>query len=205
MKQLWKSFALVFAVFVGMTLAAVTGAVSTADAHTGTPSPTTWSSNTILTAQSLNDTIAHLHNTFSAGIVDAHISTSAAIAHTKLATPALVAKAVLSTTTACAGAGAAGTDCTVGVEHSKFFATSGGAGAGNSALEAAGVAGTYTLTLSYTPTNANFMVLVTAAAATEYCAVTLRQAAAPQIRIECRTDASALTDANFSIVVFDTD
>lgn len=211
MKKVLAGLALVPAVLgvmLGLVLTAALLLPASSVAHTGTPSPTTFGTGTVLTAQQLNDTFSHIHNTFSAGIVDAHISTSAAISHAKLATPALVAKAVLSTTTPCVGAGATGTDCTVGVEYSKFFATSGGAGSGNSALEAAGggaTSGIYQLTLSYTPTNTNFMVEVSSGTAGTYCAVTARATSAPHIQITCRNDAGTATDTNLNIAVFDTD
>jgi len=184
-----------------LTLAAVPMAL----AHSGSPSPTTWSNGSTLTAAALNDTISHIHNIFNGGIVDAHVSASAAIAHSKLATPALVAKAVLSTTTACDGSQAAGTDCTTDVAHSKFLASSAGAGNGNSALEAAGTAGTYFLTLGYTPTNANYTVLVSSGTTSVWCSVTGRATAAPHIGITCESDASSPTNTNLNIVVFDTD
>lgn len=175
-----------------------------ASAHTGSPAMVTWSSGQYLTYTDLNNALAHIHNTLSAGIVDANLSSSAAIAHSKLQTPALVSKAVLSTTTACVGAGAAGTDCTVAVEHSKFLSTSGGAGAGNSALEATGNTGRYDLTLSYTPTDTNFVVNVAAGTLGVYCAVVTRATAAPHMRIHCRTDAAVDTDTNIMVSVFDT-
>lgn len=174
-------------------------------AHTGSPSPTTWTNGSQLTATQLNDTVAHLHNTFSAGIIDAHISTSAAIAHTKLATPALVAKAVLTTSTACVGGGAAGTDCTTDVEQSRFLSTSGGAGSGNSALEATGVTGLYALTLAYTPTDDDFIVLVTSGSSSVWCSVATKAITAPHFQISCEDDTSTLTNTNLNIVVFDTD
>jgi len=201
MKLIVQCFALIGVVFVTMTAFAVT----VAHAHTGSPSPTTWSAGNTLTAANLNDTVAHLHNTFSGGIVDAHISTAAGISHTKLARPGLVSKAVLFTTTACDGASAAGTDCTTGVEQVQFLATSGGAGAGNSALEAGGAAGTYTLTLNYTPTNTNYGVLVTSGTTSVWCSVIGRLTIAPHITIACENDASTLTNTNLMVAVFDTD
>ncbi len=180
-------------------------AVGVANAHSGTPTPTTWSSGNTLTAANLNDTISHLHNTFSAGIVDAHVSTAAAISHSKLATPALVPKAVLSISSTCDAALAAGTDCGVGIEHSKFLSTSGGAGSGNSAVECTGTAGMYDLTLSYTPTNTNFGVLLTSSTILVFCAVTARSTTAPHMRIRCHTDAAVATNTPFSALVFDTD
>lgn len=178
--------------------------VSVALAHTGSPSPTTWSAGNTLTAQSLNDTIAHIHNTLSAGIVDSNISTSAAISHSKLARPGLVTKAVLFTTTACAGAGAAGTDCTIGVEQVQFLGTSAGAGTGNSALEANGTAGSYLLTLNFTPTDTNFGVIAQSMTSQVFCTVTGRSITAPHITLDCENDASADTDANLTVTVFDT-
>lgn len=180
-------------------------AYGVARAHTGSPTAVTWSAGQRLTVDDLNNTVAHLHNTFSAGIVNAHLSTSAAIAHSKLATPALVAKAVLTTSTACVGAGAAGTDCTTDVEHSQFLSTSGGAGSGNSALEASGSSGLYLLSLSYTPTDDDFIVVVSSGTSSVWCSVAAKSTTAPHFQISCENDASTLTDANINVVVFDTD
>lgn len=195
-----KALAGIGLVFLFMTVFSLGVAV----AHTGSPSPTTWSNGNTLTAANLNDTIAHIHNTFSAGIVDANISTSAAISHAKLARPGLVTKAVLFTTSACAGAGAAGTDCTTGVEQVQFIGTSGGAGSGNSALEANGAAGSYLMTLNYTPTDTNFGVIAQSMTSQVFCTVTGRSTSAPHITIDCENDASTDTDANLTVTVFDT-
>lgn len=205
-RALTTALAGIGAVFLFMTVFSMGVAV----AHTGSPAPTVWSSGNTLTAANLNDTVAHIHNTLSGGIVDAHISTSAAIAHSKLARPGLVAKAVLSTTTACVGGGAAGTDCTVGVEQVQFLNTSGGAGVGNSALEAGGANGTYILSLNYSPTDANFMINVTSSGTTRRnCGVLTRGAGAPagvgNFTIACWDEATAaLADTNIMVTVFDT-
>lgn len=204
MRQFFKNlfFAVLGTIIVLAAMSAI--AIGGAYAHTGSPSPTTWSTGNTLTASNLNDTIAHIHNTLSGGIVDAHLSTSAAISHSKLARPGLVPKAVLFTTSACAGAGAAGTDCTTGVEYVQFIGTSGGAGTGNSALEANGAAGSYLLTLNYTPTDTNFGVIAQSMTTQVFCTVTGRATTAPHITIDCENDASADTDANLTVTVFDT-
>jgi hypothetical protein len=199
-KLILNTLAIVGAVFLGMTAFAV----AVAHAHTGTPSPTTWSSGNPVTYQNLNDTVQHMHNTFSGGIVDAHISSSAAITHSKMARPGLIAKAVFVTTSTMDPSVAAGTDLVTGIEQVQFLSTSGGAGSGNSALEATGTAGTYQLTLNYTPTDTAFMVLITAHTTSVWCSTTGRSTSAPHITIACENDVSTLTNTAFSIVVFDT-
>lgn len=200
MSKILQALAGIGATFVFM----VVMSVSVALAHTGSPSPTTWSAGNTLTVQSLNDTIAHLHNTLSGGIVDAHLSTSAAISHSKMARPGLISKAVFVTTSTLDPAVAAGTDLTTGIEQVQFLGTSGGAGSGNSALEATGTAGTYQLTLNYTPTDTAFMVLITSHTTSVWCSCTGRSITAPHITIACENDASALTNTAFSLAVFDT-
>lgn len=198
---------LVFWLMVAMAvLVSAALSVPSASAHTGSPSMPTFAAGNRLTYQNLVDALNHLHATFSGGVVDAHLSSSAAIQHSKLQTPALVAKAWLSTTTACDGAGVVGTDCTTGVEHSKFLATSGGAGSGNSALEAGGggTAGIYNLTLSFNPTNTNYVIVVTSGTAGVYCSTTTRATTAPHIAITCRNDAGTATNANLMVAMFDT-
>jgi hypothetical protein len=199
-KPVVKALAGIGLTFLFMTVLSVGVAL----AHTGSPSPTTWSAGNTLTASSLNDTIAHIHNTFSGGIVDAHVSTSAAISHAKLARPGLVAKAVFVTTSTHDGAATPGTDYTTGVEQVQFLGTSGGAGSGNSALEATGTAGTYQLTLNYNPTDTAFMVLITSHTTSVWCSCTGRSITAPHITIACEDNASTPTNTAFALAVFDT-
>jgi hypothetical protein len=101
---------------------------------------------------------------------------------------------------------AQGTDFTTGLEQVQFLGTSGGAGSGNSALEAAAgtAAGSYQLTLNYNPTDTAFMVLITSHTTSVWCSCTGRSITAPHITISCENDASALTNTAFSIAVFDT-
>lgn len=152
--KLLKTLAGIGLVFLFMTVFSLGVAV----AHTGSPTPTVWSSGNTLTATNLNDTIAHMHNTFSGGIVDAHISSSAAIAHSKLATPALVPKAMAVVTANCDGTAAAGTACTF-------------TGSKVTAVGANAAAGTYCVQLAYTPTNANYVVEVTSHTLNATCIV----------------------------------
>lgn len=166
-------------------------------AHTGSPAPTTWSDGDQLNATDLNNTIAHLHNTFTGGIVDAHVSASAALAHSKLATPSLVPKAYLSTITVCDGAAAAGTNC-ANVESTGFDT-------GTGAAESTGTAGTYQFNLNYTPATSNFAVLATGANLnTVVCyAAGGNNTSKPHFMIYCRNQAGTLTNTAFSVLVLD--
>ncbi len=106
-------------------------------AHTGVPTFVTWSTGQTLTSTDLNNALAHIHNTLTGGIDNTHISTVAGIAHSKLATPALVPKAWV-TVRSCASS----TTCTLD-----------GSSRITSVAHTATV-GTFTVTLSYTPTAA---------------------------------------------------
>lgn len=181
-----------------VVLAALVGAVvgtmfnQSAIGHTGSPSLTTFTSGNVLTAAQLNDNFSHLHNTLSAGIVNANISTSAAIAHSKLATPALVPKAFAYLVTACNLAAAADTvTCTL--DDSS----------GVSSVKSSGTTGTARVTLSYTPTNAAFAVLATANSTEGYCNTLTHQTAAPNFVVVCRDNAGVATALAFSFMVMD--
>lgn len=194
-----KKLTLVACGFLAGVLLLTTGVE--AWAHTGSPTPTTWSSGNTLTAANLNDTISHIHNTFTAGIVDAHISSSAAIAHSKLATPALVPKAWAVVTTNCNGGAAAWTPC--------------GAFTGSKVTQIAesGTNGTFCVQLAYTPTDTNFAVIVSTNSANRTCESDNRSSGAtcggitPTNRhflINCYDAALALANADqFSFVVLD--
>jgi hypothetical protein len=188
-------------IFIAAMLAAILDRVivlSPAWAHTGSPSPTTWSSGQTLTSTNLNDTIAHIHNTFSAGIVDAHINASAAIAHSKLATPALVPKAWGVVTSNCTGSAAAGTACTNTNSRVTGVVTKGSNGQ-------------YCVQLAYTPTDTAFVVQVTSHTAADVCIAdtrstggTLCSSTTQHFLVKCFDYTGAAADVNqFSFTVLD--
>ena len=169
-----------------------------AQAHTGSPTPVTWTAGQRLTVDDLNNTIAHIHNTLSAGIVNANISTSAAIAHSKLATPALVPKAWTIVTANCDGAAAAGTDCTF-------------VGSQVTAVSAQGAGGVYCVDLAFTP-SASFSAQVTSHLAAQNCIMTDRNAGGGacgadtyNMYVRCYDYAgAAANNSQFSVLVMDT-
>lgn len=166
-------------------------------AHAGSPAPTVWNSGNTLTAAALNDTIAHLHNTFSGNIGNSHLSASAAIAHSKLATPALVSKAwaIVGQAGACVGSATAGTACPVNATSRVNSVTTNG------------TTGQYRLNLTYTPVNTAFAVLASSMTNDVHCRATSLATAAPHAIIECRSIAGtpAATNAIFSVLVMDDD
>ncbi len=153
-------------------------AVQSAFGHAGSPAATTWSSGQVLTAQNLNDTISHIHNTFSNGITDAHVNANAAIAISKLAVDIRILRAVGGTITACDCSQAAGTNC-----PSLF------AGFGIATIQAAGTAGFCRINLNSSPTTTSFMVVVSpynnGAATPAACMVDSTNSVAPHIFIRC--------------------
>lgn len=193
MKTRHIALAALLAAFINIAIQEVLPRV--AFAHTGSPAMVTWQDGDQLNATDLNNALAHLHNTFTNGIIDANISSSAAISHSKLATPPLVSKAYLSTITVCAGGGAAGTDC-ASVESSGFDTVTG-------AAEAAGVTGVYRFNLNYTPATTNFAVLVTSFTSSLYCSANTTSVSKPHFKVNCYDAAGSLTDAAFSVIVLD--
>lgn len=182
---------LAFVAAFALVLAALS---APAQGHSGSPSPTTWSNGQTLTSTALNDTIAHLHNTFTAGITNAHISTSAGIAHSKLATPALVPKAWAYIGGPCDCGAAAGTSCTL-TESSRV-----------ASVKSTGTAGVCNVTLDYTPSDIDFAVICSSnGTGVGIICNTLSYAtgAGPHFQLRLVTDASALTNAIFQFAVFD--
>lgn len=155
-------------------------------AHTGSPAFVTWSNGQTLRSADLNDAFAHLHNTFSAGIVDAHISSSAAIAHSKLALPTLVPKLMSTVATGCA----AGT-CTQVIS------------AGVATIITHAATGQYLAT--YAGADVNYTVSVTgesgAAGTTRQCSAGERTSTT--LSINCTDGAGTYADSGFHIVLWD--
>lgn len=151
-------------------------------AHTSTPSFTVWSVGQGLTSAALNDSLAHLHNTFSGNIVDAHISTTAAISVSKLARPDLLPRAWSYTSGATNVPGAI---LTSGLTTSLTYTR--GAGAGQ-----------FTYVITPARPNANYMMIVTGqgttvAAGNNYgCHVRSRTTTGGDI--ECYDEKAALAD-----------
>lgn len=149
----------------------------------------TWSTGDTLRTADLNSNFQHIHNTMVGGhgarLVDADVSATAAIAHSKLASPALVPKAWGATTGVC-GAGTCGIAASSGVTSVTWSST-----------------GIYNITLSYTPTDANYAVLITSSTDSTYCIAFTKQTAAPQITVRCRSDANAVTNVDMNFLVLD--
>jgi hypothetical protein len=116
--------------------------VPPAEAHTysGAPTFTTWAPNQTLTSTTLNNSLAHMHNTFSGNIDDTMINAAASIQHSKFQYPALVPKAWALTPFCNSGT------CTV-TESSRI-----------STIVRSG-AGDYLVTLAYTAVNSNYYVM----------------------------------------------
>lgn len=155
--------------------------------HAGTPSPTVWSSGQTLTAQALNDTIAHIHNTFTGAIVDAHISGAASIQHSKLQFPTLIPQAFakVGTTSACSS----GT-CTLGGSLRVSSVTRTGAG-------------TYTVNL-LTGASANTLAVMATnnEGATSGPCNAHTQTATTSFTVTCLNSAGAATDSRFTVVAW---
>lgn len=147
-----------------------------------------WSNNEVLSPTDLNANFSHIHGTMVGGhgarLVNSDVSTSAAIAHTKMATPALLPKAWAYVASTCTS-----DPCT--------RAASSGISAVNWVS-----AGNYTATLSYTPADNAFGVLLTGHAQV-YCWMSARSVAAPHITFSCDNAAGVQTNAGFTILVMD--
>lgn len=152
-------------------------------AHVDTGNMPTFVNGQTLTAQQLNMAFAHVHNTFSNGITDAHIATNAAIQHSKLQQPALVAKAAGRTTGTCS----AGT-CTLNATNitSVTFVS----------------AGLYNVTLSYTPAATDFAVIPGANTTDVDCYAHTFATTSPHFKVQCRK-ATVATNSDFSVIVLD--
>lgn len=156
----------------------------------------TWTTGQVVTATDLNANFTALKNgKVGSGVqaVNTDISSSAAINHSKLATPALVPRAWATVTANCTGSAAVSPACTLG-DSSQV-----------ASITPNIVTGEFRLTLSYTPTNSSFAVIVTSHTTTSVCMAHQRQTAAPQAIITCFDYAGAALDANqFSVLVMDT-
>lgn len=155
--------------------------------HSGSPSPTIWSSGQVLTYTALNNTIAHIHNTFDEGITNAMISGTASIEHTKLQVPALIPKAWAYVASTCSAS-----PCTLAASSTVTSIARTGAGV-------------YTVTLAFTPQNAAFAPNATSMTAALYCAATGPATAAPHFTVRCYDATGAAADAGFNFTVMDND
>lgn len=150
-----------------------------------------WNGSEAVVYTGLNSNFAHIHNTMVGGhgarLVNADVSTSAAIAHSKMATPALLPKAWAAVDASCSSS-----PCTVAE------------GSGVTSIARTGQ-GVYTVTLSYTPTNSKFAVMVTADSSLKlYCKSINHATAAPHTEITCYDETGAVQDTGFQFVVMDT-
>ncbi len=157
----------------------------------------TWSNGEVLSSTDLNANFNHIHGTMVGGhgarLVNADISTSAAISHAKLATPTLVPKA-WAYVSACPDPGDAGTanPCTIGAKQSVSTITRAGDGE-------------YEVTLSYTPHDVAFAVVVSSTTSATFCNVPVvgMSTSGPNFVVICRDDGGTLTTSGFSFIVMD--
>lgn len=177
--------AAILGVILGCFFGLLTGP---ARAHSGAPSGTVWMDGSTLSATSLNNTVAHIHNTFTAGIIDSHISPNAAIQHSKLAQPTLVSKAMGAYV--CPWDGGA---CSLTEDTNVTSVTPTDAGV-------------YAVTLDYTPTDSVFTTFVTPTQETLSaglaCSVFGLSTAAPHLNVFCHI-AGTGTNSGFSLMVMD--
>lgn len=153
-----------------------------------------WSTGDRPRATDLNGNFSFLNTTKVGGGVQAtnsDIASSAAISHSKLSTPALLPKAWAVVTTNCTGSTAANTSCAASDSSQLSINTS-------------GTSGVFRGVLSYTPANANFVVIVTARTATSVCTANATATTSPHFLINCFDYAGAAVDVNqFSVLVMD--
>lgn len=184
---------------VGGILCVFAACAIPAFAHSELPAATVWTNGQILTYTALNNTVAHIHNTFTNGLLNVHVNSAAAIAHSKLASPKLIPKVMARVgngATPCDGALAITVDCNVfGAEEGAHLVYSGAA------------VGTYRVHFTSAPSTADMAVLVTSHTSQVECQPTTTQigntTTTPSIIIVCRTtSANVLTNAVFSFVVY---
>jgi hypothetical protein len=163
--------------------------------HSGSPAGVTWTTGQKLTSTDLNNTVAHLHNTFDGNIADENVSVSAAIQHTKMQYPALLPKAWARPTDGVSNS----TGCTA----TCYITGSYGDGSRVTSVTRSGT-GVYSVNLAYTATDTAYAVSITPYGSTAWCRVTSQSTTA--VAVAC-FDNSIMTNAAdkvFSIVVFDT-
>lgn len=158
-----------------------------AHSYSGAPSFTTWSANQKLTSTDLNNTMAHLHNTFSGNIDDTMISTAAAIQHSKLQYPILVPKAAAYVAPNCTTA-----SCTLA--FTSRIATIARSGAGN-----------YIVTLTYTAPNNVFGIVTTPATGGTAITCISTAVSTSTYGIACVDAAGVAQDTGFMTTVYDDD
>lgn len=150
----------------------------------------TFGSTEVVTAANLNNNFNWLNtNKIGAGVQlsNSDVAAGAAIAHSKLAAPGLLPKAWARVGSAVCGA----SPCTVADSSQVTSIARTGAGV-------------YTVTLAYTPANANFAPLPASHTVNVHCITDTLATAAPQVTIRCYTDTTgAATDAAFSLLVMD--
>jgi hypothetical protein len=149
-----------------------------------------WTTGETLRSADLNAVLAHIHNNMvgahGARLTNADVNASAAIAHSKLQTPALIPKAWAYVQPSC------------GASPCSIAASS----AVNSITRVS--QGLYDVTLSYTPANVNFAVLVTPTAGSAYlCRVSAIATSAPHFRLNCFDTVPAVQDTGFAVHVMD--
>lgn len=146
--------------------------------------PITFNPGDTLTAAGLNQAINHVHNTFG-NIVDGHLASNAAISHSKMAVPALLPKAaaVFSGGFMSGSGPYTYSSCSVAGSCALNYASR------ITSVTRTTTAGNYDVTLSYTPVDPVFGVVVTAVSgSTPSCSATNFNTSAPHFRIICSTD-----------------
>lgn len=184
-----KQHRLVLSILLLATTLATAGAIKT------------WASGATLNSADLNNNFAHIHNAMVGGhgarLVDADVSGSAAIALSKIAgiSAIILPKAWAHVSLAASG-------CNTGAYPDACdFTGSGVTGISNTAL------GVYTVTLSTTPANAAFAVVVNPVTAggtfDRTCIPGDFAAAAPQFTIKCFDLAAGAATPGFSFIYMD--
>jgi len=190
---------LIYVFIAMMFLGSIFGAAqcSQAHAHNQTPAASTFSTGQTLTAQSLNDTVAHLHNTLTGGILNENISPLASIDTTKLAAVDFIPKGYARITSTCTGSTTAGTACTMNVNKGSFLAT------GGWGIKTSGQLGRYQVHTSSPRFGGNPIVLVTSNTAGIWCnAVDFANSVNPQFYVECKASGNTYADALFTVVMW---
>lgn len=159
-----------------------------------------WNAADRINASDLNNNFTYVlskaGHTNSANILDGDINATAQISHPKMRTPALLPKAwaLVGRGGVCNGAAAADSVTCVMDASSQF-----------TSVKSSGTAGTYRVTLAYTPPNINFAVLATSGTAALYCTVQSTAITAPHYLVACVDAAGTATNATFSTLVMDND
>jgi hypothetical protein len=156
----------------------------------------TWNTADTLTASDLNANFQHIHNNMVGGhgarLVDADVSTSANINYTKLQNGRGIARAF-----AALSASACGTPATCTLAESMNITSVVGTAS----------TGVYTVTLAYTATDSNFVIVASPGSAGGSTAGVITctglATSTTTAQIVCYDAAGAAQDSNFTFVVFD--